>query len=447
MRHMGKWRKRAFALVAGATLLAACSSGGSEDPSAEDGGTAQEGAGGDATADQLPENPDEGFTTDTIRLGWMGDATGPTASAQGLNLRGVESWVEHTNSEGGILGRQVELVVKDDQFVAENAISNFRSLVDDDRVLGLVGFGGAHISEALMGDVENAQIPIVGPQQTIDAQIANPYVFNNLAHFGDEADVAVARLADRADMDVADLRVVVISLEIPSGDEWLAYIRDSLEKQGGGAYVDRITMPADSVDFATMVTQLREFQEEEGMNAIAFHGAPAAGLGLLTEMVRQELTDVPVLGIHGLAGQTVYTEAPPGSQDIVEGVHSFTPCNVDTEGTQAIQAAVEGSEGAEDCRHLNFSHGWVNSMVIAEAIERAAEEAGEVSRETVTEALRGTFDTKGLTCPIDWSDSQHSPCAAPFSWDEDQEGLVIADDSYEAWEDVIDQSYNVEVGG
>lgn len=428
-----------------ALVLAAC--GGDDaatDTGSDDGGDAATETddgddGGDAAA--LPDNDSEGFTSDTIRVGWMGDATGPTASAQGLNLRGIEAWAEWINEEGGILGREVELIVRDDEFNAERAVGNFRALVDDERVLAIIGVGGAHIMEALAPEIESVGIPVIGPPQTIEVQLENPWIFSNIGHYGDQADVAIPRLAERAGVDVTDLRVAVIQLELPSGDEWDTYIQASLAEQGG-TYVGRVTMPTAATDYATVLTQVRQLVEAEDANAIAFHGAPANGLGVLNEMASQGFTDIPVVGIHGIAGSNIYTESPPGVQDIMEGVHSFRPCNLDTPGTQTIRDFVAGTRWEEDCLQINFSHGWLDGLIFQQAVERAAE-SGQVGRESLRDALQGPFDAQGLSCDIDWTDFNHNPCVAPFQWDDETEALVIVNDSFTAWEQYLDFVYGL----
>src|SRR5690606_33790680 len=118
-----------------ALVATACSGGGDDDTATEEtaateagDGDATEEAGtdttdaaaGDDAADdgagaEVPDNPAEGVTADSIVLGWMGDVTGPTASSQGFNLRGAEAAVEYYNAQGGVLGRQIELVALDDQ--------------------------------------------------------------------------------------------------------------------------------------------------------------------------------------------------------------------------------------------------------------------------------------------------------------------------------------------
>jgi branched-chain amino acid transport system substrate-binding protein len=368
----------------------------------------------------VPDNPDNGVTADTIKLGWMGDATGPTASAQAFNLRGTQAFVEWQNQKGGLLGRQLELVVKDDEFNAEKALGNFTSLVEDERVIAIVQMGGSHISTALMPDVADFGIPVIGQGQTIDVQLDNPYVFSNMAHYGDEADVAIQRIASALG-DVADARVVVAQLELPSGDEWNAYIETTLAEQGG-TYLGRILINAGAPDYVASITELRDFVETQDANFVAIHAAPAHGLGFLTEMKNQGLR-VPIIGIHGLAGKSIFTEGPADMIDLVEGVHSFIPSNVDSPGTQIIREFVAGTDWEEDSTQLNFSHGWLDGMIFVQAAERAAQQSGELTRDTLWRALQGPFDTMGISCPIDWSEFNHSPCAAPFRWNAETEGL------------------------
>jgi ABC-type branched-subunit amino acid transport system substrate-binding protein len=167
----------------------------------------------------VPDNPDFGVSSDTIKIGWMGDATGPTASAQALNLRGSQAYVAWKNANGGVAGRDLELVVKDDEFNAEKALTNWTSLIEDEKVLSIIHLGGSHISTALMPDVADTGIPVVGQPQNIDVQLETPNSYNNIAHYGDQADVATLRMAQGVG-DIADVKVTVIQLELPSGDEW-----------------------------------------------------------------------------------------------------------------------------------------------------------------------------------------------------------------------------------
>lgn len=416
-----------------AVVATGCGGGGGDDSAAEDAGTEPAPAGAGAT---VPDSPDSGVSSDTIRIGWMGDVTGPTAAAQGFNLAGSQAAVAWINEGGGVLGRELELDVRDDQYSPESMASNYTVLTKDDPVLALVQMGNG---VSLMPDVEADGIPLISPPQTIDVQLEIPNVYNDLAHYGDEADVAVAYMGDELG-SVEDAVVAVVQLEVPSGDEWNSYIQQTVEDQGG-TYAGRLTINASAPDFNGLVVQLEQMIRDDGVNFVAFHGAPEHGLGLITAMVSRGITDVPIVGIHGLAGATIFTEGPPEAEELLAAAHSFLSSQGDCEMCATIREFVKGTEWEEEAVELNFSDGWHEVLIAAEAAKRAAEASGELTWETMNQGLTsGEFDTGGLTCNPDWSQSNHSPCAAVFRWNGEYMAPV---QPFEASADVIDGEYRV----
>lgn len=274
-------------------------------------------------------------------------------------------------------------------------------------------------SEQFQQEVEQAEIPLIAPPQTSDRNLENPYSFNVMAHYGDQADIAVARLAERVG-GVDQLVVAVLHLAVPSGEEWNAYVQRRVEEQGA-TYTEPIAMDPALPDASIVVQQLQQLIDQQGVNAIAFHGSPSAALKVLSEMARVGV-ELPLSGIHGVAGLSIYEEGPQDALGQLEATHSFLPVGADSPGTREIEEFVAGTEWEDAARELNFSHGWVAGMAVHQGILRAAEESGELNRATLFEGLQGPIDTQGITCPIDWSESNYTSCVAPFRWD--GEGLV-----------------------
>lgn len=465
-------RKRLVVFAVGAALVlmaAACDSGGetaggteegaateeavgTEAPAATDepvvtdeaaatdepGATAEPAATGEDTAAEVPDNPDVGVTADTIRIGWMGDATGPTASAQAFNLRGSEAAIAYFNEQGGVLGRQLELVARDDAFSAETATTNYAALTQDERVLAIVHMGGSHIIAALLPNVEADGVPLISPPQTIEPQLEVPNSYNNFVHSGDSADLAVAYMSEQLG-GPENINVAVVQLELPSGDEWNIYLRDSVEAAGGAVLSDRVLLNSSAPDYAGAVTQLQQLIDS-GANFIGMHGAPAHALGMVTEMVNQGI-DTPMVGISGLAGASIFQEGPAEAAELVHGTHSFLAATSDCEACETIREFTAGTEYEEDIVHLNFSDGWQDIMVAVQAIERAAADAGELSWESMNAALTsGPFDVGGLTCDPDWSAGNHVPCGAAYNWVEDHLEPVLPLEESSA---VLDAEYGL----
>lgn len=110
------------------------------------------------------------FAQDSVKIGFMGDFTGPIQSFTPGILEGAEVAIAQINAQGGIMGKQVELVSGDsacDPTAAANAADR---LVNTEKVLATVGplCSGATISAA-----NNATVPggivLVSPSATSPA--------------------------------------------------------------------------------------------------------------------------------------------------------------------------------------------------------------------------------------------------------------------------------------
>ncbi|MDQ7073121.1 MAG: ABC transporter substrate-binding protein [Gammaproteobacteria bacterium] len=77
--------------------------------------------------------------TESIKVGMTSALTGSSASLGHSMQAGIKSYFSTINSQGGINGRMLELLVKDDGYEPEHAAANMRALIDDDNVLAVIG--------------------------------------------------------------------------------------------------------------------------------------------------------------------------------------------------------------------------------------------------------------------------------------------------------------------
>jgi branched-chain amino acid transport system substrate-binding protein len=140
------------------------------------GGAGGGGAGGGAGGGSGGPNQasDVGITETTIRLGNITAEQGILGDAFAPAVRGLRAWVEHTNAQGGINGRTVELFTCDDREDRARTLQCAQRLVEQDQVFALVAtntrsMGGA--SEYL----QEKGIPVIG------FPINN--AFNRYSHF------------------------------------------------------------------------------------------------------------------------------------------------------------------------------------------------------------------------------------------------------------------------
>lgn len=79
------------------------------------------------------------FAADTIKVGAILAITGPASFLGAPEAKTLEMMVEDINKKGGIKGKKVELIVKDSGASPEKALSFAKQLIEEDKVLAIIG--------------------------------------------------------------------------------------------------------------------------------------------------------------------------------------------------------------------------------------------------------------------------------------------------------------------
>ena len=105
------------------------------------------------------------MAADTIKLGVAGPHSGDLASYGIPTIKAAELVVKDINAKGGVLGKQVELLVEDDVCKPEVATNTATKLVSEGVhvVLGHICSGA---TKAAMGIYKDSSIPVMSPSAT-----------------------------------------------------------------------------------------------------------------------------------------------------------------------------------------------------------------------------------------------------------------------------------------
>lgn len=384
----------------------------------------------------LADNPGEGITSDEIRLGYMGDITGPTAANMEPYRKGIVAYFDHVNAAGGVAGRQLVLIAKDDQFTADRGVVNYRQLVGDEKVLAILNNGATSIMQVIDRDIQRDRIPMIGPYVTSDLSAANPFYFNLQLHYADQAEILVGHIAQQFPDGP---RVVSVTFDVPSGAEFSAYLDRALAAHGG-TLVGNVKVAVTAMDAVAPVVGLQRLLDSGDVDYIVWHGSGASGIALLKEMDKVGIT-TPLAGIYALTNPSVFTQIPPDIAATTVGVQTFMPASSAGEGGQILIGAVTGTEYESMVDDPNFVGGWVAGELAVQGLARLAEESGdEPGRVALADAMRTTFTFDGLTCDRDFTQGQTSPCGAMFAWDG---STLVPIDDFAAFDEYITGDYNI----
>ena len=144
-----------------------------------------------ASASQSP-----GVTDESILIGQSAARSGPSKELGEETELGIRLYFDSVNARGGINGRKLQLVTRDDAYQPDRARDNTLSLVTQDRVFALLGYVGTDTSAAAMPVFSYHQVPFVGAVTGAELLRVphNRYVFNTRASFAAEAEGIVEQL-------------------------------------------------------------------------------------------------------------------------------------------------------------------------------------------------------------------------------------------------------------
>jgi ABC-type branched-subunit amino acid transport system substrate-binding protein len=137
-----------------------------------------------------------GVTDRQVLVGQFAAFTGPAAQLGERLKVGIEAHFKAVNAQGGVLGRQLKLVTRDDGYEPERAKTAVRALIDEEKVFALIGSVGTPTGVASVPILTEAKVPLVGMFTGAEALRVplNRYVFHVRASYFDETERMVQHL-------------------------------------------------------------------------------------------------------------------------------------------------------------------------------------------------------------------------------------------------------------
>ena len=171
-----------------------------------------------------------GVSQQRILFGQSAAFSGP-AQELGKNMRrGIQAAFAEANRQGGVHGRQLELLSLDDAYEPEAAIANTRQLIEQEGVFALIGAVGTPTSRSATPVAAAADVPYIAPF-TGAAFLRQPMwsnVINLRASYNQETEAMVARLT--ADLGIE--RIAVMYQDDSFGRAGYRGARQALERRG-----------------------------------------------------------------------------------------------------------------------------------------------------------------------------------------------------------------------
>jgi ABC-type branched-subunit amino acid transport system substrate-binding protein len=163
-----------------------------------------------------------------FRIGNSGPSSGANSASMLELLDGAKLYFDMVNEAGGVKGRRIEVLQRDDNFEVPRTVKNVEKLIDDDRVDALLLVRGTPHNEAILPIIEKAGVPLIGPSTgaMILHQPVKKMVFNVRTAYRSEA----AKLASFLAL-LGKQRITLIHVQDSFGDDVAAGIIEGLTER------------------------------------------------------------------------------------------------------------------------------------------------------------------------------------------------------------------------
>ena len=171
-----------------------------------------------------------GVSTDTILFGQAAALEGPSA-ALGQGMRhGILAAFEEVNAKGGVHGRRLKLVSRDDGYDPDRSAVQTIKLLDEDKVFALIGAVGTPTTIATVPIASSRNVPFIGPFSGAEflrkPELHN--VVNIRASYSAEAEAWIKHLTE----DLHFNNIAIFYQDDSFGRDGLAGVKAALAKRG-----------------------------------------------------------------------------------------------------------------------------------------------------------------------------------------------------------------------
>jgi len=339
-----------------------------------------------------------GVTEGEVVIGVTVPLTGPAALYGNLGVA-QEAWAKHVNDQGGVHGRKLKVVIRDDGFNPGRAVANLKELKDS--TLLNVGMVGSAIANAAKDEMAEARFPLVNPYVNVQIWARQPKeklrgVFVAYPDYADETDFFVKYATDK--LGAKKLGVFY------QNDEWgkgaMAGVERGIKAVAGKATLAAaVSYEVSDRELGTHALKLKD----SGADSLLLCSLNTHAANLIKEMAkvgyRPRLMGSFTIGDHvimyrllGELWEGAYfnvigaTVGEPEAKPVLDVITKLEPKLVGKEGTALAGAA---------------------AMILA--VEGLKKAGRTLTRETLVQGMEQIkdFTTLGLSAPITFTASRH----------------------------------------
>ena len=214
------------------------------------------------------------WAADPIKVGVSGPFTGGSAP-MGVSMRdGVKLAVSEINAKGGVMGRPIAIVERDDEAKNERGVQIAQELINKEKVVATLGYANTGVALASQRFYQEAKIPVLNnvatgsavTKQFIGPEFADNYIFRNAAH----DTIQSAMIVDEAVVKRKFTKVAILADSTNYGQLGREDLEKALDKKG----IKAVTVEKFNIKDVDMTAQLLKAKQAGAQAVLTYAIGP-----------------------------------------------------------------------------------------------------------------------------------------------------------------------------
>jgi len=351
--------------------------------------------GGSGSADSTTSGTTIGVTDTEITVGSFGPLTGP-AALWGNILKGMDAHFQLINDEGGIHGRKIKFIMKDDAYDPSRTVPAVKELIQKEEIFAMVGGIGTAPCMSVMDDIVEDNIPWIAPTSgaTNWSIPQKPNIFSVLPYYIDEGYIQAKYAVEQ----VGSKKIGIIYQNDDVGKSALVGAKEYFSTAGID-FVSEVPVEVTDTDLSSHIARL----QQSGAETVLLWTLPRQGV-ITVVTAKQAGFDPQFIASFILSDQGLMHGLTKGAwEGVVYGAFGSSPYSTDNAEVNRYREAMAKYYPDVTWGIFPFS-GFSYSSPFIDALKAMGP---DVTREKLIETLNGMNDFDLVGVDASWSPTNH----------------------------------------
>lgn len=344
-----------------------------------------------------PSVAEPGVTPEKIVFGQAASLKGPAAILGSEMRTGLLAAFAETNRAGGVKGRKLELISRDDGYEPDKSIEATNALIDQDNVFALVGAVGTPTSLATQPIAAAHGVPFIGAFTGAEF-LREPYkknVINVRASYYQETEEMIERIT----RDLGTSRIAILYQDDAFGRAGLAGVQRALDKRSLHLVAEG-TFERNTTAVKHALLKIRAGNPQVVILVGAY--IPCA---VFIKLAKQLAMDALFMNISFVGSDALAKQLGPEGAGVIVTQVVPSPYDQATPLIARYQAAIKAIDQNASPSYVSLE-GYIVGRLVSAALERVS---NDPTREQFLDNFsNATFDFDGFTLAYSASDNRGS---------------------------------------